>query len=372
MGLFDIFKQKANQPKNDDMVLPWINAEDNPWKVRLLDLRPFTQTMVSTSADPRMAENAISYGGEDGSSFFGVRPQKTKTVDSRITLPIDGVLHAGVLFIPNTMEQKWAIYFDGENLIFVRSWLREVFVVAKTRQSGNRLIVETITGEFTQDETPAFTNAVLNYLLISHSLGEVVPAPLPGEFKDIADKVGYWAFSAYGKMAQIGIFDDSFVPTTNSPLRTHSLLHIAVARGDIDAIDRLAHETRSLDYLAGDGLAPLHWSIASLATVPMEKLLALGANPDVRSDEGATPLMNAAQSNKPDQLKVLIRAGANVNAIDNRGFTALHRACEMGHREIAKLLLDHGADKSIVAEGHTALSLAQMRDQKEMIDLLNN
>jgi ankyrin repeat protein len=81
--------------------------------------------------------------------------------------------------------------------------------------------------------------------------------------------------------------------------------------------------------------------------------------------------MNAVQSNKIDKLNLLLNAGASVNYKDNRGFTALHRAAEMGHIEIVKILLTSGADKSIEAENHTALSLAQARENKEIIDMLS-
>jgi len=65
----------------------------------------------------------------------------------------------------------------------------------------------------------------LNFLLISHSNGEIIPAPLPSEFETDLRSAGLWAFSVYGNMAHIGIFDDKFYPATNKPLRSQSLLH---------------------------------------------------------------------------------------------------------------------------------------------------
>ena len=143
-------KERKEEQSSNEIDLPWIDPADNPWGVKLLDLRPLTQTVLSTSQDPRMAENAISYGGEDGTIFFGLKPESNRTINCNITIPIDKTLEAGVLFTPNTMEHKWAIYFDGEFLIFVRSWLRQVFVTAKTSQNNNQLNVEKIIGEFTK------------------------------------------------------------------------------------------------------------------------------------------------------------------------------------------------------------------------------
>ena len=360
-----------DKESSDEIKLSWIAAAENPWGYELLDLRPFSQTMISTSANQQMAMNAISYGGESGTSFFGLKPENTKTIAANISFKIDQALYPGVLFTPDTMENKWAVYFDGEFLIFIRSWLREVLVVAKTIQKGNQLIVESITGEFTEDESPELTKAILNFILISHSIGEIIPAPIPAEYENDTDLASKWAFSTYGNMGQLGIFTTDFLPVSDSPLRTHSLLHIAVARGEIQEIEDEFNKGTNLNALAGDGLAPLHWSIAPETIGSMAKLLDLGADPNGLTHEGATPIMNAVQSNKMDKVKLLLEYGALINIQDDRGFTALHRAAERGHIDIVKFLLANGADKTISAQGHTAISLATITEQHEIIELLN-
>lgn len=156
MGFLDFFKKKGGQRNNADenlMEFPWIEASENPWDVRLLDLRPLTQTVLSASNDSKMAENAVSYGGSTGKEFWGIVPENAITVPSTLSFPIDEILYPGVLFTPNCMEHKWAIFFDGENIIFVRSWQRQVMVVAKTRQENNRLVIESIIGDFSGEET---------------------------------------------------------------------------------------------------------------------------------------------------------------------------------------------------------------------------
>lgn len=371
--LFGKSKKEENKEEKESVLkLPWLESSENQWNVRLLDLRPLINSIFSTSSDPKMAENAISYGGDDGTSFWGIKPNNNRTIPANLSLPIDTVLEAGVLFTPNTMEHKWAIYFDGIYLIFIRSWLRQVFVIAKTSQKNNQLIIENIIGEFTENETPEFTIAVLNFLLISHAMGEVVPAPLPKELELDTNRAGTWAFSSYGNMAHLGIFDENFIPLPKGILRSHSLLHIAVAKSNMDEIERQVKKGTNVNLLAGDGLATLHWSIACESIESMDKLIELGADPNVRTLQGATPLMNAVQSNKIEHFNLLLQSGALVNAKDNRGFTALHRAAEMGHLEIVKILLSKGADKTVEAENHTALSLARARENKEIIELLTD
>ncbi|MCX8526269.1 ankyrin repeat domain-containing protein [Chryseobacterium formosus] len=367
--LFGRKNQQESQTSEES--LPWIEPTENIWNVRLLDLRPISQQMFSTSQSQQMATNAVSYGTEDGRSFYNQRPKNTRIIKSNLWFPIDGSLAPGVLFKPETMEHKWGIYFDGEYLIFIRSWLREVFVIAKTSQKHDHLIIENIIGEFTEGETEAFTNSFLNFLLISHSLEETIPAPLPKELISNTRSAGLWAFSSYGNMAHIGIFEENFIIPPRGKLRSHSLLHIAVAQSHIQEIENQINNRVNINSLAGDGLATLHWAIAPENTESLLKLLELGADPNIRTTQGATPIMNAAQSNKIEHLKALLKSGALVNAKDDRGFTALHRASEMGRKEIVELLLENGADKNIEAEGHTALTLAKAREKQQIVELLS-
>ncbi|MCL9805387.1 ankyrin repeat domain-containing protein [Flavobacterium amniphilum] len=366
-----LFGKSKENKSTEEIELPWINPEENLWGIKLVDLSPITHTMVSTSQNRQMAENSMSYGGEDGSTFYGIKPEGNKTIAANIKITTEKKLYPGALFMPNQMEHKWAIYFDGDYLIFVRSWLREVFVTAKVSQKDNELSVDTIYGEFTEEESPEFTQAFLRYLLISHVIGEEIPAPLPKDYEIDLGKVGYWAFSAYGNMAHYGTFDHDYAPKATKPLRSLSLLHIAVAKCDITDIENQLQQGVDINHLGADGMAPLHWAITPDTLEPMEKLLALGANPNVVNFEGATPLMNAVQSDRIDHFNLLINSKAQVNFKDHRGFTALHRASEMGRLEMVEILLQNGADKTIEAQGHTALSLARMTNEEEVISLLD-
>jgi ankyrin repeat protein len=155
------------------------------------------------------------------------------------------------------------------------------------------------------------------------------------------------------------------------PLRSHSHLHIAVARGDTVAVQRHLQQGIPIDLLAADGLAPLHWALAAKEDNMPRLLLDSGSPVDVRSDEGSTPLMLAVQGRRSDQTRLLLDRGADANAADNRGFTSLHRAAEMGQLEIAQVLLSHGASPHTLAAEHTPLSLAQARDEQAMVALLS-
>jgi len=89
-------------------------------------------------------------------------------------------------------------------------------------------------------------------------------------------------------------------------------------------------------------------------------LLAAGANLNLATDDGTTPLMVAAGLGRvtfsPGQrrgirsisgeeaVKILVEAGANVNAVNEADFTALHGAAFRGLNEIIQYLAEHGAN----------------------------
>jgi hypothetical protein len=367
-----VFRLKDDSaPQASD--INWVEAADNPWGVRVLDVRPVTQTMLSTSTNRQYAANAISFGQDDGTGFIGKEPPVTRSVEANLRFPIDRLLAEGVLFVPDEMEHKWALFYHRGEIICVRSWLRQVWAIARVEQYQDHIKVTAVRGTFgAEDEDPEFTVRVLDYLLRSHALDTVYPAPLPvGKEKD-PRAAAMWCMSMFGNRAFFATPHQVVRCDPDKPLRTQSLLHIAVVRGDVPMIEAKLAAGVPIDLLASDGLAPLHWGLARDDPAIMTLLLDRGSPVDVRSAEGATPLMNAVQSASLEKVAFLLDHGADVNARDRRGFTALHRAAEMGHVDVTRMLLDRGASPNPEAEGHTPRSLAEARGETGIVALLSD
>lgn len=353
--------------------IPWVAAADTPWGVDVLDVRPITLGMLSTSRDPTCAANAVSFGQDDGTGFIGQEPLVPRRIDAALRFPIDRVLADGVLFIPRAMEHKWALFYHDGSILCVRSWMRQVYVIAQTRADEGAIAITEIQGTFTDDdEPPAFTRRVLDYLLRSHALDLVYPAPLPSGMEKDPGAAALWCMSMFGNRCSFATPHELAPGDPGVPLRSHSLLHLAVARGDVAAVERHLSAGVPVDLLAGDGLSPLHWALACDNPAIMPLLLDRGCPVDVRSDEGATPLMTAVQSASLEKVTFLLDHGADPDARDHRGFTSLHRAAEMGNLEAARALLARGASPAPEAHGHTPRSLAEGRNETEVVALLDS
>jgi len=77
--------------ERDDERYPLIAAEDSPWGVPLLDVRPFTTKVLSTSQDPQMAHNAVSFFEDDGSGFWGQAPASSCATECELRYRVEDV-----------------------------------------------------------------------------------------------------------------------------------------------------------------------------------------------------------------------------------------------------------------------------------------
>jgi hypothetical protein len=351
--------------------LEWIPPDQNPWRIPLLDVRPVTQGMVSTSQDPQMAANAVSYQGDDGTGFLEQEPSVARSIPSTLVYRRDRLLADGALFIPSCMEHKWALYHHDGEILVIRSWQRRVHVAAQVEQEGKEVRIEAIHGSFSDEEEPASrTERIFDFLIRSHALGLIHPAPISEAAELIPSQVALFCFSMFGNMAHVASVEEPPRTVPEPPLRSISLLHMAVARADAGGVEVQLSRGVPINLLGRDGLPPFHWALGCEKTDMLEFLLSKGCDVDVRSAEGATTLMTASQGARAGHLSWLLAHDANPNARDARGFTALHRAAEMGHRELVEILLAGGADPRAEAHGHTPLSLAEKRGHPDIASRL--
>lgn len=71
------------------------------------------------------------------------------------------------------------------------------------------------------------------------------------------------------------------------------------------------------------------------------------------------------------EIKKSLANGIDVNSTDDEGYSALHAAAENGYLDVVKFLVENGADIHYKS-AYTALELAKMAEQQEIVDYLQS
>jgi ankyrin repeat protein len=102
-------------------------------------------------------------------------------------------------------------------------------------------------------------------------------------------------------------------------------------------------------------------------------LLDYGADVNISTKKGWTPLMGAASLPHAKVVRLFISAGADVNAQDNSGKTALFYSAANETAEVAKILVAHGADVTVKSkDNQDALAVAKYLNKREIVEYLSN
>ncbi|MBL8901030.1 MAG: ankyrin repeat domain-containing protein [Planctomycetes bacterium] len=109
---------------------------------------------------------------------------------------------------------------------------------------------------------------------------------------------------------------------------------------------------------------------ASVAVI-LRSLLEAGVSVEVRDQQECTPLWHASDAGNLEAVEFLLSAGARVNARDFHGGTPLHAAARCDEPEVSRLLKAGGADlESIDDDGCTPLLIACQFGTVWMIETL--
>jgi len=106
----------------------------------------------------------------------------------------------------------------------------------------------------------------------------------------------------------------------------------------------------------------------------VEKLLAHGADADLATSDGRTPLYVASKGGHADAVEMLLDKGADVDKASSAGRSPLQLAADNGHAAAVRVLLRAEANIWDESQGFTnvagRLSRAAVVEMKRSIDAL--
>ena len=148
-----------------------------------------------------------------------------------------------------------------------------------------------------------------------------------------------------------------FEPDSGTPF------FVAVQNEQLGAMRKLVELGVDIDWQDSKGRTALACEAAKKkCTRAFTTLLKMGANTELRTHNGETPLHRAVRNNNCEAVRLLLEHGAKVNARDRKGHTPLMYAARNANLKMVNLLLGHGADPTMHDKWHrTALQYAAER-----------
>ncbi|HXC38449.1 MAG TPA: ankyrin repeat domain-containing protein, partial [Burkholderiales bacterium] len=105
---------------------------------------------------------------------------------------------------------------------------------------------------------------------------------------------------------------------------------------------------------SAEGIKALFYAIEKGNLVYAQKVLSMNFDPNLRADNGYTPLMYAAARGDARMCELLLRNGAEVGVVSADGDTAIELALRVGSQEVADLLKAARTEELARAEAATA------------------
>lgn len=210
--LFRFFRRQERPVAQDDTFsqLAWLEPDQNPFGLRVLDCRPFSTTMISATEDPNIANRFGQLRGASGEEHRGRHPGEALVVRCELSYPFNGESRDGPLFVAQRMEDKWDIYLYDGHLYFARSWTGElIFRAAIEFRKHEAVLTEIEANRANVRDDPALAVRKVDFLMKTHLYRKEAPHPFPPGFPEDKKILALYSFSEYGRWAFYGSFEDT-------------------------------------------------------------------------------------------------------------------------------------------------------------------
>ncbi|EXK39958.1 hypothetical protein FOXG_10273 [Fusarium oxysporum f. sp. lycopersici 4287] len=150
-------------------------------------------------------------------------------------------------------------------------------------------------------------------------------------------------------------------------------LLVAIQHSRWSAATKLVQAGADLEVRLPDGKTALHMAVAMRNQEFSQVLISRGANVD-RVLREHTPLTMAINSRCTAITAVLLDSGADPNLPSRNGNTPLLAAASTGHDETVRYLIAHGADPAATQghSGYSAMHMAAHKDKPPILQLLSD
>ncbi|UQA59106.1 ankyrin repeat domain-containing protein [Polyangium aurulentum] len=165
------------------------------------------------------------------------------------------------------------------------------------------------------------------------------------------------------------------VPPADEVFPTERLRMAAAAaeRGDVATLQALKAQGTDLDEVIPSDVNLLMYELVAKNEVAVRALLAAGADPNVLTKIGTSPMLVGATSPEPRLLVLLLDNGGDPNLKNHRGDPLVHQAISFGQWQNLGILFDRGVPVDVrnKMDQTPAIRLATLNQYEEVNKLLD-
>jgi len=175
-------------------------------------------------------------------------------------------------------------------------------------------------------------------------------------------------------IATIMFIGNIVLAQTDSSKVNYSFI-LAADRGDVKAVNQfILKKNVNINYRDAEGNTPLFYAVNNSHEEVVKTLLYYGADPNIGSFDGFTPLMNAALQGNFDMAQLLLYdSRTKLDIYDENNSTALHYAAYYDNIYIADMLIYYGANALLKAKyKSSSLLLASYSGDTALAQILIN
>ena len=225
--MFSIFKKKNTHldrsintgPVKDPVYnFKWYETgEGNPFQMRVLDIRSYTQHMISTTKDPNVAEGFVKNRASIGQEYRGFAFNAPTVLEVSLTYPHNGEKMEGAGYKAGEMEDKWDIYCWDNVMYFVRSWTGDVGYKAQVTYNDNHFSIQNIefqrASSALEEQSIALNN--VHFLISTLLFKRVQPHKIPRHLLT-NEEIAAYSFAAFGRNSWYATYEDVIDSRTGS------------------------------------------------------------------------------------------------------------------------------------------------------------
>jgi hypothetical protein len=191
--------------------LTWLEADQTPLGLRVLDCRSVAFGMTSTTGDESVARRYLELRDSSGDEHVGRPPDDPLVAEADLCYGHDGSeIPDGRLFSSECMEDKWDAFLLQGFLYFRRSWTGNLIYKARMAIEPDAVrLTDIVANTANCDGNPRLAVWQLDYLIRSHIFGRPVAHPVPDTIPPQPDEIALYSFSQYGRRGMFASYEDT-------------------------------------------------------------------------------------------------------------------------------------------------------------------